>query len=235
MFSSVVTAHWIPATADRFTEHGIRVVIDSSLGENRSVSLLRVAGGEHILAVTPERAGELSLAASARVDAESLAGRIRDAGITLNDPDYLFYLSVAEQATLRDEPVGSPRQLTSDDEEAFARFVAEAPEHDLDEAFVELDHWLVFGTFVDGRLASAASMYPWDATWLADLGVITLPQYRGRGLGRATVRAISAHAIARGYEPQYRCQLDNAHSVALANSAGFTNFGEWQVIVTDAP
>lgn len=27
----------------------------------------------------------------------------------------------------------------------------DAAEDDLDEAFVELDHWLVFGTFVDGE------------------------------------------------------------------------------------
>ncbi|MET3770048.1 GNAT superfamily N-acetyltransferase [Marisediminicola sp. UYEF4] len=156
----------------------------------------------------------------------------RGARITLNDPDYVFYLPVAEQAALRDEPaLGGTRQLTSEDENAFVRFAGEAPEADIDEAFVELDHWLVFGTFVDGRLVAAASMYPWEGTRLADLGVITLPDYRGRGLGGATVRAISAHAIAMGYEPQYRCQRDNAPSVALATSAGFTRFGEWEVIV----
>lgn len=236
MFSSVVTDHWTPENPGRPAGEGIRVVIDSSLGENHSVSVLTVSGGPEILAVTPERAGELSVAAAERVDAGCLAARIADAGITLNDPDYLFYLPLAEQAALRHEPVlGRTRQLRPDDENAFALFAGEAPEADMDEAFVELDHWLVFGTFVDGRLAAAASMYPWDGTRLADLGVITLPEYRGRGLGRAVVRAISAHAIAKGYEPQYRCQLDNAPSVALATSAGFTRFGEWRVIVADAP
>lgn len=234
MFSSVVTDHWIPERSDRAIAEGVRVVIASSLSEDHSVSVLKVTGGPDILVVTPERADQLSLAAADRVDAGRLAARIADAGITLNDPDYLFYLPLAEQAALRREPVfGGTRQLRPDDEKAFVLFAEEAPTDDMDEAFVELDHWLVFGAFVDNRLAAAASMYPWDGTRLADLGVITLPEYRGRGLGRAVVRAISAHAIAEGHEPQYRCQLDNAPSVALAESAGFTRFGEWQVIVTD--
>lgn len=232
MFSSVVTQHWIPGIPYRASEGGIRVVIDSSLSANRSVWLLKVRNGPDVLAVTPERAAGLSLDLADSVDARHLAARLAAAGVTLNDPDYLFYLPEAEQATLGSEPacVGT-RQLTPDDEAAFARFTREAPEDELAEAFVELDHWLVFGTFADSRLVAAASMYPWSGTRLADLGVITLPGYRGRGLGRATVRAISASAIERGYEPQYRCQLDNASSVALATSAGFSRFGEWEVIV----
>jgi predicted GNAT family acetyltransferase len=102
----------------------------------------------------------------------------------------------------------------------------------MDDAFVELGHWLVMGTFADGRLVCAASMYPWRGTHLADVGVITLPGYRGRGLGRRTVRALSARALAEGYEPQYRCQLDNMPSAALARAAGFAQFGTWNVIAS---
>jgi predicted GNAT family acetyltransferase len=88
----------------------------------------------------------------------------------------------------------------------------------------------VFGTFVEGELVAAASMYPWSGTVLADLGVVTRPDVRGRGMARATVRAMSAAALDSGHEPQYRCQLDNTASVALAASAGFVRFGEWEVI-----
>ena len=76
-------------------------------------------------------------------------------------------------------------------------------------------------------------MYPWGETRLADLGVITLPRFRGRGLGRATVRAMSAVALDWRYEPQYRCQLDNTASVTLARAAGFRRFGQWEVIIGD--
>lgn len=33
----------------------------------------------------------------------------------------------------------------------------------MDDAYVELDNWAVFGSFEEHRLVSAASMYPWDS------------------------------------------------------------------------
>ena len=287
MFSRIVTQHWMydltdgtdaetgtDGTANRASQTGdpehadqaelaehddhVTVVIDPTLASDRSLSLLRVVGGPTVLAVTPDRARELSLTAGAAPDAADLAARIAHAGITLNDPDYVFYFSTDEARTLGDHPapsdvqnsdsphIDSPhsdsphmdsphsvttRQLTADDQAAFAQFEADAPADDLDEAYVELDHWLVYGTFVEGRLAAASSMYPWGVTHLADVGVITLPEFRGRGLGTATVRAISARAFELGFEPQYRCQIDNTASVALAKTSGFTLFGEWKVIL----
>ncbi|WP_373302707.1 GNAT family N-acetyltransferase [Streptomyces atratus] len=51
---------------------------------------------------------------------------------------------------------------------------------------------------------------------MADFGVLTLPAFRGNGHGRHVVRALARHALSRGHEPQYRCQLDNHASVAPA-------------------
>lgn len=236
MFSSAVSRQWLPSDVTICPGGELTVVVDGSLSESRSVSLLRHDSGLTILSLSPARASELDLSDRERIDSAEVSGRIERAGVAFNDPDHLFYLSLSEQALLRDETsvgrTGATRELTADDAEAFAELTAEAPDDDLDGAYVELDHWLVLGTFVGDRLASVASMYPWDGTLLADLGVITLPRFRGRGLGRATVRAISAAASARGYEPQYRCQLDNSASVALARAAGFTHFGEWRVVDT---
>jgi hypothetical protein len=44
---------------------------------------------------------------------------------------------------------------------------------------------------------------------------------------------MSARAIEMGHEPQYRCQIDNPPSVALAKSAEFARFGEWGVMDVD--
>ena len=233
MFSSAVTTYWKPESAPEISDD-FTVVIDPTLSDSRSVSVLSVADGRRLLTVTPARAAELALSPSVHVSGDELVRRLAAAGLELNGPDHLFYLPVAEQEALRHEPVGAQtRPLTADDAALFARFSDEAPEDDLDDAFVELDHWLVFGTILGARLVSAASMYPWDGSRLADLGVITLPEFRGRGLGRTTVRAMSALAIDRGYEPQYRCQFDNVSSVALAASAGFALFGDWDVVATE--
>ena len=229
MFSALVSSQRIPAALASLPEGEVLVALDSALTGLRSVSLLRVEGEATVLSLSPARAEQLELAASDRIGRGELSARLDRAGMVLADPDHLFYLPLAEQVALREEPWDSAtRPLTEADAAVFAEFTAQAPEDDLDEAFVELDHWLVMGTFSGERLVSAASMYPWGETLLADLGVITLPEFRGRGLGRATVRAISAAALARGYEPQYRCQLENTASAALARAAGFALFGVWE-------
>lgn len=229
MFSSLVSSQRIPAALDPCSEGEVLVVLDPALTGLRSVSLLRVEGEATVLSLSPARADELGLSATDRIERTELSARLDRAAMVLADPDYLFYLPLTEQTALREESwEGATRQLTEADTAAFAEFTAQASEGDLDEAFVELDHWLVVGTFSGDSLVSAASMYPWGDTLLADLGVITLPEFRGRGLGRATVRAISAAALARGYEPQYRCQLENTASAALARAAGFALFGVWE-------
>ncbi|MDQ1110712.1 GNAT superfamily N-acetyltransferase [Microbacterium testaceum] len=231
MFSSLVTDHWLPSPASAFSDDDAVVVVDPEAPENRSVSILRIGDGATVVSLSPERADQLGVSDGERLAADEVLERIDAAGIALNDPDHLFYLPVEEHANVTaPEPQAKTRRLTAEDADAFAALVAAAPEDELDEAFVELDHWLVFGTFVDGTLAAAASMYPWKGTRLADLGVITLPEFRGRGLARATVLAMAADALERGYEPQYRCQLDNAPSVALALASGFRRFGEWIVV-----
>ena len=234
MIPTALSAHWLPA-GDRPEESGgIAVVIDPGLPAERPYSLLRVAGGSTTLSLSPAQAASLHLRHGEHVEDGDLSRRVDGAGITLEDPVHVYYLA-SEDAARREVEAPGPgtRPLTSDDAAAFAALVADCPEEDLDEAYVELDHWLVLGTFLGDRLVSAGSLYPWDDTRIADLGVITLPEVRGRGFGRRTVRAMSAAALERGFEPQYRCQHDNAASVALARAAGFTLLGEWVVIAED--
>ena len=236
MFSRTVTDYWHPreAAVDDVGVGEYRVVVDDSLPANRSLMILELVDGGSVLTLTPTHAAGLEFTGGSTVGGPALRSALEAAKVNLNGADYLFYLPVDEHAVVRTEvvPEGT-RQLTEKDAELFAEFSDVAPADDKAEAFVELEHWLVFGTFADGRLVTAASMYPWTGTHLADLGVITLPEYRGRGLARRTVRAISARALADGYEPQYRCQLDNESSAALALAAGFTRFGTWHVIDSD--
>lgn len=182
--------------------------------------------------LTPEKLQRLGLQNETTVSEEQLTRALIEANIRLNDADNIFYLPIVEQELLvASLDAQETRQLTASDQEVFDEFISRAPENDVDEAYVELDHWLVYGTFVNGVLGAAASMYPWTGSKLADLGVITLPDYRFQGLAKKIVRAISAEALRRGYEPQYRCQLENSASVAVAMGAGFEHFGRWEVLL----
>lgn len=235
MFSRTVTDYWLPeAVPGAVTAGEYRVITGRSLPGNFTLMILETTDSGRFLTLTPAEARRLGLIGLSMVGDSALRSAFATAGVALHGADYLCYLPVGDHAAVRAETVPEQtRQLTLADAATFAQFTAAAPAADMDEAFVELDHWLVMGTFADGRLAAAASMYPWRGTHFADLGVITLPEYRGRGLAKRTVRAISARALADGYEPQYRCQLDNTPSASLARAAGFAQFGTWNVLASD--
>jgi GNAT superfamily N-acetyltransferase len=108
--------------------------------------------------------------------------------------------------------------LTEHDAQAFAEFESSASPQDLDDAYVELGHWAVFGAFVQDRLVSVASAYPWLDAHIADIGVLTLPGFRGRNHGRAVVRALCKFAAQQAYQPQYRCQFEKLLGPRVASA-----------------
>ncbi|MFE7563825.1 GNAT family N-acetyltransferase [Kitasatospora sp. NPDC057500] len=238
MFPPAITEFWrTPSPTSRFLcgDDAFGVTVDPALEEHERLTVLTTTGGRTRALLTPAVADALDLDEGQAVDEPEFRRRLEQAGITLHGADHLFYFTDETRETLlgeSDDP--SVRRLTEADAQAFARFQEAASEQDLDDAYVELDHWAVYGAFEDGRLVGAASTYPWDDAPLADLGVLTLPPHRGKGHARHLVRAISRHAIARGYETQYRCQLDSHASVALAGSAGLTHFGTWDIVSPDS-
>lgn len=228
-FAAVVLDHWNALFGDSAAPFAIAV--NASLSADRRLMLLQTADGRERAALTPALAATLSLGDSPCTTADAFRGRLRDAGIVLHGADCVFYFDTSESLAPHDSV--AVRQLGETDAAAFAEFHATASAQDHDDAYVELDHWAVFGAFVDERLVCAASAYPWNDAPIADLGVLTLAPFRGRGFARDVVRAISRHARGAGYEPQYRCQQDNAASLALARAAGLRLFGHWDVVSAD--
>lgn len=200
-----------------------------------AADVLEMVDGQTRAVLVPGLAEPLRLQLHGELSVPVFREALLDAGLTFHGPDYLFYFSRVDKDRLLHEPIdGHVRRLTEADGSAFAEFQSSASEDDLDAAYVELDHWAVFGAFEQDRLVCAASMYPWEKSHLADLGILTLPDFRGRGYGRRVLRAICANAVEQGYEPQYRCQLDNLASKALAEASGLTLFGTWDVASSES-
>lgn len=230
-FSETVEAFWrAPLTRGEVLHQSgaLTIVSDPTLADDRRVTIIGVGGVATIAALSPDIAARTN-ARSIRGEPE-LRAALADAHVPLHPADAVFYFAPAAKADLLNESnEPNVRRLTERDRGAFAAFESAAPARDLDDAYVELDHWAVFGAFRDGTLVCAASIYPWGNSDLADLGVIALPDVRRQGIARAVVRATFRSAYSQGREPQYRCQLDNVASRALAVSAGLTWFGNWEV------
>ncbi|BAH43849.1 hypothetical protein BBR47_28720 [Brevibacillus brevis NBRC 100599] len=239
VFSQTITDFWREQFLNGeilYSDQSFTVAINHALDEDSRVMVLETSDGRVMAVLTPELAEKIGLFQQQSLTELIFRQKLNEAGVTLHGADYLFYFSKADKnVLLQDNLEGDLRRLTERDELVFSEFTSSASEQDLDDAYVELDHWAVFGSFEQNRLVSVASMYPWEEdAQIADLGVLTLTSFRGKGHARKVVRSISKYAYSQGYEPQYRCQLDNHTSTALAKAAGFTLFGKWEVISPDS-
>lgn len=77
-----------------------------------------------------------------------------------------------------------------------------------------------WGAFVDGRLVAMASSF-FVGERFEDIGVITEPEHRGRGLSVACAGALCEDILARGRRPTWGTSPDNTASLRVAEKLGF--------------
>jgi len=239
LFSQTITDYWREQFLNGdilYSDAVFTVAINPDLNEDSRVMVLETTDGRVMAVLTPAMADKVGLNQQEELSEEIFRRKLKEAGVTLHGADYLFYFSEADKNVLLQENLeGDFRRLTEQDDAVFSEFESSASEQDLDDASVGLDHWAVFGSFEQNRLVCAASMYPWeDDVQIADLGVMTLTPFRGKGHARKVVRTICKYAYDQGYEPQYRCQLENHASTLLAKASGLKLFGKWDVISPDS-
>lgn len=111
------------------------------------------------------------------------------------------------------------RKLELGDTEHMAVLHQACTPEDVDEGYVEVSHQIAFGCFHQGELVAASSGY--ERTGFLDIGVLTHPNFRKKGLGRAVVGTLCAWAIEKHIIPQYRHDVLNSNSRHIAESLNF--------------
>jgi GNAT superfamily N-acetyltransferase len=81
----------------------------------------------------------------------------------------------------------------------------------------------------DGRVVAAAGYEVWGGE-VAQVGVLTDPRYRGRGLGTAVAGAAVARAVGAGLVAQWRARAAIVGSRRISRTLGFVDVG-WQLAV----
>lgn len=80
---------------------------------------------------------------------------------------------------------------------------------------------MAYGAFVGKRLASVACSF-FVGTRFEDIGVVTEPEFRGRGLSPACVAALCYAIRRRRRVPSWTTSPDNTQSLRVAEKLGFT-------------
>ena len=129
------------------------------------------------------------------------------------------------------DPRYNVRALAAADEAAFAVFQARCSEVDLNESDISIDHEVAYGVFDGSRIVAGARTYMWDG--LVDVGVLTDPDYRGQGLGKAVVSAVCAFYVDNAAETRFVCYRHGANHAAsrgIAQSLGFSFYANFECV-----
>lgn len=208
------------------------LLLNEDLEEESQIMTLEFPSGNNWAMISPKVANHLKGTNLLHLDFEKFIDLLKHKQLFLYGADYIFYFPEEEKSVILNlNDPQNMRPLTKNDTDYFTIFESLSTEEDLDGAFVELNHWKVFGIFENNQLITVTSVYPWrEDSKLADIGVITLDNFRGKGYARQAVQVISKATLQDGYEPQYRCQLNNTASVALAKKLNLSLFAKWNCI-----
>ena len=142
--------------------------------------------------------------------------------ISARDAGLLHYLFPQDLPSYLPAEPFRLRQLSEADAIAMsALHEANTPE-DVDEGYVEVTHQIAFGCFSGEQLVAAASGY--ERTGFLDIGVLTHPEFRKKGLGKAAVGALCEWANQNGMIAQYRHDILNTSSQNVARSLNFQTY-----------
>lgn len=120
------------------------------------------------------------------------------------------------------------RRLIPGDRDQLRDLQEASSVEEVSDAYVSIDHEIACGVFRLGRqgetphLVTAASAF--DRSGFVDPGVLTHPDYRGRGFGSAAIHALCQWAIREKRLIQYRCNRENQASQRVAQRLGFTEY-----------
>ena len=117
------------------------------------------------------------------------------------------------------------RMLSGNDWPHLDMLLASCTNEESDHSSLEVGRLPSIGVFKDGILVAAAGYEVLFET-VAHIGVLTHPKYRGQGMAKKVISAITEVALAANLGIQFQTLCANTPSVRSAESVGFRKFTE---------
>lgn len=213
---------------DRRTERGVSVVADPQRAGERTVSAYAV--GDHVVVFSDEAVTDRVAAFEAPAPGVSLLDAFFSFGRAIG-AEVLgsAVMKVHAGRSVDVDEAGDVAAIDRDrdvDVERLRELLDACSDDEIDEADIDIDKLdpiiRCAETQPGGALTAYSSAYSWDAMGgMWDIGVLTHPDHRGRGLGLRCVQRLVADLVADGQEPLYRHDHSNIASGRLSDRAGF--------------
>lgn len=158
------------------------------------------------------------------ISMDDFTSKMENAGFHKDDLIYIYHLKPGElkRKPLYDEY--SFRLLKLKDQLILKRLQFACSKFEVKNSWVKITHPQVLGCFFGNKLVAVASMVNFgDAK---DIGVLTHPKFRRKGLGRLLISELCKKALRKNELLLYRCHDGNLGSISVARSLGFTKFFE---------
>jgi RimJ/RimL family protein N-acetyltransferase len=202
------------------------VVVDPPWLRDYTGTFLLSFGDSCVVSVPSSREAAVREAVAGRAAPEvfdrDFAGGLGESGWVVLGPSQHAYV---DRAVFDPVAAADARQLGADDTADIAAFEAAVGAADWSEAgFGDHEVHVMWGISRDGVLASMGNMTDWDGR-PADVGVVTHPEHRGRGLASSIASAMTAAALEQMDVVRYRALAANAASLRVASRLGFVPYG----------
>lgn len=218
-----------------FTSRGTLLLTEESNRDTGNVYIWDI-GPKTIVEVDPVMLSQVAaiVPADSKLNIKDLRLFFGADRIVLDHSETIYYLYPADfkSAVVPGSFVTRPLGLA--DQSSLATLVSACTAEEVDDAWIQIDQPYLVGCFHQDQLVSVASI---SDTWkkLVDIGVLTHPDYRRLGLGKAVVSKICEREIESNRIPQYRSVLKLTGSHQVARSLGFAKYFEVTSLTIQAP
>ncbi|UYP47083.1 hypothetical protein NEF87_003368 [Candidatus Lokiarchaeum ossiferum] len=158
------------------------------------------------------------------ISMEDFISKMESEGFQKDDLIYIYHLKPGE---LKRKPLFDEytfRFLKLKDQFILKRLQFACSKFEVKNSWVKITHPEVLGCFHGKKLVAVSSMVNFgDAK---DIGVLTHPKFRRKGLGRLLISELCKKALRKNELLLYRCHDGNLGSISVARSLGFTKFFE---------
>lgn len=234
-FENIIYKNWTSyfgCPVETAQQNGTTLLPESKYDDDKIIALWYI--GKHTFAqLDPAYHSQLDALVKKLPTHTSLTGDLiqkvwGDEAILSRDIGLSYYLFPQDLPDYIPPPPFTLRQLTEADADAMSALHAANTPEDVDEGYVEVTHLVAFGCFLDKQLVAATSGY--ERTGFLDIGVLTHPEFRKKGLGKGVVGGLCDWANQQDIIAQYRHNITNTGSQSVVRSLNFQMYFKSEAI-----